>query len=155
MPLATGMKPFGIGSRVRIVGPFQQAENCEGTSFAGLTATVVATGHLKGQSDFNLCVVEFDDDTVCGVGKLPTPKPCSHKPWAQVSQVMEVSEKADGIHPDRRSYKVVSNANVVLLSDEPEPENNDGRKNCFWCGSPTEKIQGFRNNYDFCRSCKK
>jgi len=68
---------------------------------------------------------------------------------------MEVSELAQGIHPDRRAYKVVSIANVALLPDEPEPENNDGRKTCFWCEGPTKKVQGFRNNYDFCRSCKR
>jgi len=37
----------------------------------------------------------------------------------------------------------------------PIPRNNNGRSECFWCGKKTEKIQGFTEMYDMCRSCGK
>lgn len=37
----------------------------------------------------------------------------------------------------------------------PTPRNNDGRSECFWCGKKTERIQGFTEVYDICRSCGK
>lgn len=149
---------LSLGDRVRIIGPFMQPTNCADVKFEGLTGAVVALGSLKSDKDFKLCLVELDDSSVCGMPKNPSPhaKPCVHKPYLHMSTTMEVSEiEMNGLHPDRKCYKVVSTANVVLLADEPEPKNNDGRSFCFWCRRPTEKIAGFQSNYDFCRSCKK
>lgn len=36
-----------------------------------------------------------------------------------------------------------------------EPENNNGRSTCYWCGEPTKKINGFIKTYDYCMECKK
>lgn len=34
-----------------------------------------------------------------------------------------------------------------------QPKNNDGRSHCFWCNSPTKKVQSFNGSYDVCKNC--
>lgn len=36
-----------------------------------------------------------------------------------------------------------------------DPKNNDGRSECYWCGTPTRKIDGGFSFYDFCDKCQK
>ena len=36
-----------------------------------------------------------------------------------------------------------------------EPEDNIGRKTCFWCSEPTTKKVLFNTVYDYCEKCKK
>jgi len=40
-------------------------------------------------------------------------------------------------------------------SETAEPQNNDGRKTCFWCNKKTKNVQGFSSSYDICESCGK
>lgn len=42
---------------------------------------------------------------------------------------------------------------TLLAGQNPEPRNNDGRSNCFWCGAPTREFgMGFGH---VCTSCGK
>lgn len=36
-----------------------------------------------------------------------------------------------------------------------EPDDNDGRETCFWCGKKTIKKELFTSSYDICDSCGK
>jgi hypothetical protein len=44
---------------------------------------------------------------------------------------------------------------IVDFPPEPEPKNNDGRTNCFWCKGKTVKIDSGFSFYDYCKRCKK
>jgi hypothetical protein len=41
------------------------------------------------------------------------------------------------------------------VGQAPAPKNNDGLSACFWCGSPTQRKQGFTSSYDICPKCGK
>jgi len=151
-----------LGDKVEIVGPFVVYANCQNRRFEGLRATVVALGHLKSDSAFRLCVVEFEDSLVCGVGMIPGANcpPCDHKPYNRVLKSMEIEEVDPGIHPSRRAYKLLSTGNVILLGEhgtqaDAEPPNNDGRADCFWCAGPLKRVEGFASCYDICKKCGK
>jgi hypothetical protein len=36
---------------------------------------------------------------------------------------------------------------------EPEPRNNDGRQNCYWCGAPTRKFELATSSGRICTAC--
>jgi len=44
---------------------------------------------------------------------------------------------------------------LKLLIDFKEPENNNGRSKCWWCGKPTKQIRGLRKQYNVCSECEK
>jgi hypothetical protein len=44
---------------------------------------------------------------------------------------------------------------LVLQGKRTEPRNNDGRRYCWWCGSPTKRVPGVIDVYDICTECGK
>jgi len=56
--------------------------------------------------------------------------------------------------PEGRFHALPPGSPPLFLStkpDGPEPRNNDGREECFWCCIPTEKRGDDR--YDVCPNC--
>lgn len=42
-----------------------------------------------------------------------------------------------------------------IFGSEEEPKNNDGRKTCYWCSSPTREYVGFDSRGNICERCNK
>ena len=51
--------------------------------------------------------------------------------------------------------KVVNMINPSKKSSKSNSKNNDGRKECFWCGGKTKQINTGFNFYDVCEECGK
>lgn len=45
-----------------------------------------------------------------------------------------------------------SDAGIVVGRDRP-PRNNDGRAECYWCGSPTRKLELATSTGNICDKC--
>ena len=153
-------QPLKLGDQIRIIGPFIEDANCSGQRFEGQTGVIVALGHMKSDVDFRLCFVEFDDSTMCGIGHCAlnkTASSCNHLPVSRMMRTMVITKQMKDIIPQRKGYKLLSVANVILATDDgEEPKNNDGRPSCFWCGKATKNVPGFTiGSYDLCEACGK
>lgn len=45
--------------------------------------------------------------------------------------------------------------NFGEINKASEPKNNDGRKDCFWCASPTRKLALAQTIVDICTNCER
>lgn len=67
--------------------------------------------------------------------------------------------KWDRTHPHHGDQQdgAYAAARFELLAEksDEEPRNNDGRTHCWWCHTPTEKMQGFSGTWDVCPECGK
>lgn len=63
---------------------------------------------------------------------------------------VEEDDESENRKPIRESFKVIFEDCV-----DKEPNNNDGRSVCYWCGCHTVKKEGLFEIYDICEACKR
>lgn len=49
----------------------------------------------------------------------------------------------------------IHSPNCWCLKEKEEPKDNDGREECFWCGTKTVKKCLLTSSYDECPNCGK
>ena len=89
--------------------------------------------------DVFVITLDYDYDPICGWDSWPEELLEDGTQNSSYGKSPVVFEK----------FAISKNNNLI------EPENNDNRSKCFWCGKDTKKIQGFRSIYNFCSNCNK